>query len=468
MTFKLPVVNERPNLSRRNLLQALGATTGGFLLADFMLPKAAFAQTKDVKRKFVFAYFEGGWDQLLGLDPRNPSTTNAANQLIDPGYDQLGYGFSSRGVQRVGQLELGPAVPPSFLQVAGECSIIRGITMDTAAHEVGRRYFITGRFPRGLEAVGSSTASEILAQIGEATPIAHISAGVEAYAEKMPSFAHALNVNSLSDLSIALTPIATLDPKIKAAVEKFQDESPGCEGVRLNRDGLTSQLLESVKRSRSYITSQLSSVFDLTRNDSEMVALRNLYDIAAAQGDVSAPEVMAFAAGQAIKKNVAQCVSFQAARNLDTHADWAQDHPGRQEQGWKALAALITDLKNTPGSMPGKTMLDETTILAFSEFARTPLFNNIRGRDHFLGNSVLVAGAGVKRGIKVGGSAAVGQMPIETDLTTGIAYEMPTQMMRDSGQVQILTPKHVLATVLASAGLDYSYLRADPIRALLP
>lgn len=468
MTFKLPVIAERPMLSRRNLFQALGAAAGGFMLSDFLLPRAAYGATKDVKRKFVFAYFEGGWDQLLGLDPRDPATTNAMQHLIDPAYGQLGYGYSSRGVQTAGALKFGPAVPPSFMQIAGECSIINGITMDTAAHEVGRRYFITGRFPRGLEAVGSSTASEILAQIGESSPIAHISAGVEAYAEKMPSFAHALNVNSLSDLAVALTPIASLDPAIKNAVEKFQDQSPGCEGLRLNRDGLTSQLQESVRRSRSYITSQLSSVFDLTRNDTEMAGLRMLYDIAAAQGDTSAPEVMAFAAGQAIKKNVAQCVSFQAARALDTHADWAQDQPGRQEQGWKVLAALITDLKNTAGSMPGKTMLDETTIMVFSEFARTPLFNNIRGRDHFLGNSVLLAGAGVKRGMRVGGSAAVGQMPIETDLATGIAYETPTQMMRDSGQVQILTPKHVLATVLASAGLDYAYLRAEPIKALLP
>lgn len=466
MTFKLPVIDARP--SRRSLFQALGALGGGFLLADFMLPKAAFAATKDVKRKFVFAYFEGGWDQLLGLDPRDPATTTPEQQLIDPGYGQLGYGYSSRGVQSAGALRFGPAVPPSFMQIASECSIINGITMDTAAHEVGRRYFITGRFPRGLEAVGSSTAAEILAQIGESSPIAHVSAGVESFVDHMPSYAGALQVNSLSDLLTALTPLATLDPKLQAAVEKFQDESPGCEGVRLNRDGLTSQLLESVRRSRGYITSQLSSVFDVRRTDPEMNALRTLYDLQAAGGDLSAPEIMAFAAGQAIKKGVSQCVSFQAARTLDTHANWAQDHAPRQEQGWKVLGALIQDLKNTPGSMPGKTMLDETTILAFSEFARTPLFNNIRGRDHFLGNSALIAGAGVKRGLKVGGSAAVGQMPIETDLATGIAYETPTQAQRDSGQVQILTPKHVLATVLSSAGLDHSYLRAEPIKALLP
>ncbi|MBL8952016.1 MAG: DUF1501 domain-containing protein [Myxococcaceae bacterium] len=466
MTFKLPVVDQR--LSRRNLLKSLGAVTGGFMLADFLLPRAALAAAKDPKRKFVFAYFEGGWDQLLALDPRDPATTNPMTQLIDPGYGQLGYGFSARGVRTVGNLSFGPAVPQSFIDVANECSIIKGITMDTAAHEVGRRYFITGRFPRGLDAVGSSTASEILAQIGESSPIAHISAGVEAYAEKMPAFAQALNVNSIADMSVALTPLVTLDPKVKEAVEKYQDLTPGCEAVRLNRDGLTSALLESVKRSRGYLTSNLAGVFDLTRMDAEMAALRTLYDIGAAGGDASAPEVMGFLAGQAIKKNVSQCVSFQAARSLDTHAEWAADHPGRLETGFKVLGALIKDLKNTPGSTPGKTMLDETTIMAFSEFARTPLFNNIRGRDHFLGNSVLVAGAGVKRGLTVGGSAAVGQMPIETDLTTGIGYETPTQMMRDSGQVQILTPKHVLATVLASAGLDYAYLRVEPIKALLP
>ncbi|MBK7865071.1 MAG: DUF1501 domain-containing protein [Archangiaceae bacterium] len=462
MTFPLPVIDARP--SRRGLFQALGA---GLLLADFLLPRAALAATRDVKRKFVFAYFDGGWDQLLGLDPRDPASNTAAAQLIDPGYDQLGYGYSSRGVQTAGSLKLGPAVPPSFLQVAGECSIINGITMDTAAHEVGRRYFLTGRFPRGLEAVGSSTAGEILAQIGESSPIAHLSAGVESYADHLPSYAGALRVNSLGDLATALTPIAALDPKIKAAVEQFQDQGPGCEGVRLDRDGLTSRLLESVRRSRSYLTSQLSSVFDLGRNDAEMAALRTLYDVGAAQGDPSAPEVMAFAAGQAIKKNVSQCVSFQAATQLDTHANWAQDQAPRQERGWKVLGALIRDLKRTPGSVAGKSMLDETTILAFSEFARTPLFNTIRGRDHFLGNSALVAGAGLKRGIRVGGSAAVGQMPLETELVTGVAYENPSQMMRESGAVQMLTPKHVLATVLASAGLDYAYLRADPITALL-
>jgi uncharacterized protein (DUF1501 family) len=455
MAFKLPV------LSRRETLGALG----GFLLADFFLPRRASA-AGNVKRKFIFAYFNGGWDLLLGLDPRDPATNNPMATQVDPGYGQLTYGYSQRGIQTAGALKFGPAVHPSFLSVASECSIINGITMDTASHDVARRYFITGQFPRGLEAVGSSLGAEILGQIGESSAIAHMAAGVESYAVGKPTFCTALNVNSLNDLNIALTPLATIDPAMKSAIEKYQDDSPGCQGQQLDRDGLVARMLDSVKRSRAYIAAQLDSVFDISRMDSEMKALVQLYDIASANGDLSAPEVMAFAAGQAIKKGVSQCVSFQAARTLDTHSNWAQDQAPNQEQGWKVLASLITDLKNTPGTQGG-TMLDETTILAFSEFGRTPLFNNIRGRDHFLGNSALIAGGGVKHGMTVGAGATVGMMPVSTDLLTGKAYEQPTAMQLSSGNVLTLTPKHVLATVMASAGLDASYLRVDPIKALL-
>ncbi len=467
MSFRLPVMEPDHPLSRRSFLGGAGMTAASFLLAS-LFPARASAQA-GTSRKFVFAYFEGGWDLLLGLDPRDPATTNPQQHLIDPGYGLLQYGYSSRGVQRAGNLSFGPAVPPSMISVANECSIVNAIAMDTASHEVGRRYFITGRFPRGIQAVGSSTPAEIVAQMGDKTPIPHLSASVEAYASGLPSYANALKVTGLTDLLVALTPIAQLDPTVKAAVEAYQDQPAGCEAVRSDRDGIVSELRRSVDRSRQYLKSQLDQVFNVQRTDPEMQSLVQLYDVASSGGNPAAPEVLALIAAQAIKKKVSQCVSVRLAFDLDTHGNWAQDQAPRQERGWKALAALITDLKNTPSAdSPGKTMLDETTIVAFSEFGRTPLFNNIRGRDHFLGNSCLLAGAGIKRGLTVGRSASVGMMPLETNLETGAGVENPTQEQRDSGVVQMLTPKHVLATVLASAGLDYGYLRVPPIRALLP
>jgi len=453
-------------MNRRQLLQGLS----GLFFADCLLPHLSFAQAAGPKRKFVFAYFEGGWDLLLGLDPRDPSKTNTQAHLITPGYDQLG-AYAARGIRKVGNLSFGPAVSPSFLQVASECSVINGIIMDTAAHEVGRRYFITGRFPRGLDAVGSSTGAEILAQVGEGSQIPHLSAGVESFATGVPSFASALNVNSLQDILTALSPIVSADPMLKAALEAYQDSGPGCEGVRSDRDGLTRKLGDSVTRSRDYVKSQLYKVFDLGRTDAEMQALFNLYDLSAAQGDLGAPEVLAFIAAQAIKKSVSQCVSVRVGTDLDTHANWAQDQAPRQERGWKALASLLADLKSTPGSAgsaPGKTMLDETTVMVFSEFGRTPLFNNIRGRDHFLGNSALIAGAGIKRGLTVGKSADVGMMPSLTELATGQGLDSPTEAQKASAAFAVLTPRHVLATVLKSAGLNTDYLRAEAITALLP
>ena len=450
--------------SRRQFIHR--ATLGaGALALGGLWPRASTGQAANDHR-FVFAYFEGGWDILLGLDPRDPATTQPDVQRIDPGYDQLSADYQRRGVQAAGNLQFGPIVPDAFLAHAPDISIINGMNMDTASHEAGRRYFITGRFPRGISAVGSSTAAEILAQLSDDTPIPHLSAAVESYANGLPPYARALSINSATDLDVALTPFADIDPVVLEAVRAYQDEATGCVAESLDAQGLASDVRRNQTRARSYIESMLSQVFNLQRNDDEMATLRDRYGIAA--GDTaqpSSPEVLAFVAGQALKQNVSQAVSVRVAQGLDTHANWAQDHPERQARGWRALAALIEDLKQAP--LATGTVWDRTTLVVFSEFARTPLFNGLRGRDHFLGNSCLVAGPGLRRGVTIGQSAPVGMMPLYTELATGRGIATPPQSDLDSGRVVTLSPKHVLTTVLESVGLDASYLRSAPVTGLL-
>lgn len=457
--------------NRRSFLRGAALGAGGLLLGS-MFPKRLMAQTALDKKKFVFCYFDGGWDILLGLDPRDPATTNPETHKIDPAYAQLGqnyFGRGERGVQRSGELAFGPVVPPDFVATHGsDVSIINAIGMDTASHEVGRRYFITGRFPRGIAAVGSSTPAEIIAQLGDNAPIPHLSAAVEAYATGLPAHAAALGVNSLTDLIVALTPFVEIDPSVVSAVQAYQDEAPGCEATKLDRDGLASHLLRSQKRARDYIESQLSEVFNTARQDPEMTALRDLYGIAGQGAAPTSPETLSFVAGQALKREISQCVSVRTAFALDTHSNWAQDQPGAQERGWRALGALMTDLKNTEATDGvSANMFEQTTFVVFSEFGRTPLFNNLQGRDHFLGNSALVCGPGLRRGKVIGKSADVGMMPLMTELATGQGIEQPTDAQKESGEVVALSPKNVLATILRAADLDYSYLRAQPISALL-
>ena len=83
-------------LNRRGFLRASGLGAGALMLSNGLTPRVAHAQTASDHR-FVFAYFSGGWDTLLCLDPRDPTmfTEEAARDTkIQLAWDRLDGGFS--------------------------------------------------------------------------------------------------------------------------------------------------------------------------------------------------------------------------------------------------------------------------------------------------------------------------------------------------------------------------------------
>jgi hypothetical protein len=85
------------------------------------------------------------------------------------------------------------------------------------------------------------------------------------------------------------------------------------------------------------------------------------------------------------------------------------------------------------------------------------MLNSTAGRDHHLSNSCLFMGAGFKHNVAFGKSGDVGMSPGVVNFQTGL----PDPNGRN------IFPEELIATVLASAGLDYSITRTEPIRALL-
>ncbi|MBM3810127.1 MAG: DUF1501 domain-containing protein [Acidimicrobiia bacterium] len=82
-----------------------------------------------------------------------------------------------------------------------------------------------------------------------------------------------------------------------------------------------------------------------------------------------------------------------------------------------AFTSLIEDLAAAPSkTTPGKSILDETLVVAMGEFGRTPgALNNMAGRDHY--NKcfpVMFAGAGVKAGAILGRTDGDGLKCLET------------------------------------------------------
>jgi len=110
-----------------------------------------------------------------------------------------------------------------------------------------------------------------------------------------------------------------------------------------------------------------------------------------------------------------------------------------------AFGALLADLAAAPGSVTGKTLLDETLVVVIGEFGRTvgaPTGQG--GRDHFLRMSIAFAGGGVKGGRVIGA----------TDPTGANATEFGI-LGRDA------RPEDVTSTIYSSLGIDYTTVRHD-------
>lgn len=104
-----------------------------------------------------------------------------------------------------------------------------------------------------------------------------------------------------------------------------------------------------------------------------------------------------------------------------------------------ALGTLIADLKQD-------NLLDDTLIVAMGEFGRTVTAPNLTaGRDHFLQQAVLVAGAQIK------GPRAIGV----TDTDGRGSWETGWSRDRD------IRPEDIEATIYSALGIDWQTVRRD-------
>lgn len=465
-------------LSRRHFMKAAAGFTGASLLGG--LPFKAFADNAVLAapdRCFVFAYFAGGWDVLLSLDPRDPATFTAeriSETRILPGYSLLSGDASYpttvvTPAQRTGSPPSAITFGPAIGRMADHydlMAVVRGLNMATVAHEVGYRYFLTGKEPNGSAARGSSTATEIVGQMAPRVPVPQIAYNIETYNDRYPGAANALRVASANDLLLTLAPSPTpIDSDIEQQLINLRGQRISCEGELYDSRGLLGQYDQARGQLRSVLDAKLDLYFRFDDNPAEpqtvrdeKAALRKLYGLKPEGKDdtkASAASRAALAA-TALKRGVSQCVSLNITGGLDTHFGTQLVHAQNQRAGWNALADMVTDLRSTPHPAGGHFM-DHTTVLIFSEFSRTPLINAAGGRDHHLTNSCMLLGAGIKHNLVFGRSGDVG-------LSAGI-IDHSTGLPRPDG-FQIL-PEHIIATVLASANLDYSITRVRPLGGLL-
>jgi uncharacterized protein (DUF1501 family) len=452
-----------PSPERRTFLKAAAGFMGATLFGG--VPFRAFAQATNLAppdRCFVFVYFSGGWDQLLAFDPKDPTVytpERISETRILPGYNLINDArFSQMPVvpEKDGtrsNIAFGPAVG-RLANHFDLMTVVRGINMTTLGHEVGFRYFLTGKRPIGSAARGSTTATEIVGQFKPAVPIPSIAYNIETYNDRYPGSANALRVSRSADLLLTLSPSTrTLDSEIEKQLLDFRGQPISCEAAAYGARGVGETYEQSRDQMQAVLSNRLDNTFRFERP--EHAELRTRYGLAAT-GPYDNEAGRAALIATALKQGISQCVSINLTGGLDTHFGSQLTHANNQRRGFDALATLVDDLRGTVHPAGGNFM-DHTTIMVFSEFSRTPLINASGGRDHHISNSCMIMGAGVKHNHVYGASGDIGMSPGTFDLRTG----------QSTPNGENILPEHVIATVLASANLDYSITRVEPLRSLL-
>jgi hypothetical protein len=451
-------------VSRRRFLE-IGATGLASLSSGTLLWPTRTRAAGTTSKYFVLCNFAGGWDQLLVLDPRDNTLPQfqretayldsgsgihvAYDYLTDPDIKAV-LAANPSGIQKPtgttsSPLSFGPAMPPSLMAHWQDMAVIRGFDMGSLEHSVAARYFLTGIFPQGLQAKGSSLPTVVTSKLGDKSDVPHLSVYLETYNQGLPPFASGLPASYPSSVEKLLKPAGTALPSgSSAALAVAESNDDTCAAHELNATGLVSLFRSSRTKARQLMGSQASSYFNWLNPTPETQQLLTHFGITdlARQG----AKMRAAIAAQAISKGVSQVVAVTVQGALDNHFDWTDRHAGPLREGLDAVGKLISWLKNAPDP-DGGSVFDHTTIFCISEFARAPLLWNFVGRDHHMTSSCFVMGPGVKGNTVAGASTDVRMSAQPMELLTG-----------QPGTGVSLRPPDIHATVLASMGLSYEHL----------
>jgi hypothetical protein len=268
-------------------------------------------------RFYVFCSFGGGWDVLLGLDPRDPAIFNNGSLSatgIQPAYELMPAAEQQIvRVDRDGRRRIfGPYIGElASAPLVDRLAVVRGLSMDTLTHEVGRRRWLTGKQPSGLTARGSSAATWMASALGAGEPVPNLVVGAESYNADQPTYASALKVATGNDLLRALRPAGpTLSALSQRQVDAHLSTQAACRVAR--KSSLWTAAEQARLATSDMLARRLDTLFDFNANTPAMLALRTRYGMNVAQG-LGTPEAQAAMAAQALLGGVSRAVTIEVS-----------------------------------------------------------------------------------------------------------------------------------------------------------
>ena len=422
-----PLFFERPHLSRRRFFQILGAGVSGYFVAAPLRAAEVVSRVGvtplNKAKNIIFILLSGAMSHSDTFDFKNvPGTTPTS--------------FAPEDVTGIGLFPTG--LFPKFKNNLPDVAIVRSMRAYALVHGLARNWVQIGRNPTSaLGAIAPNIGSVVALEL-ESQRLA---------TQVFPTFL-ALNSGDASGAGYFAAKYAPFKAE-PAATGLRNTSSTAAGGPAVFNERLSlMHLLDDPLRVRSPLgkpAEDMDAFYTQARAmvDNPAVAQAFMFSAADSQrygntafGNACLTSKQVLAANQGTRYIQITLGGWDMHQDIYDATDGLAPLCKTLDDG---LSALLGDLKSSG-------LLNETLIVMQGEFGRTvgPLTGD-GGRDHFLQQFILFAGAGVKGGRALG----------RTDSTGAFVEDYGWSRNRE------LRQEDVQATIYSALGIDWTTIRTD-------
>jgi hypothetical protein len=405
------------NTCRRRLLRSSAVSFGGLALANLLRHEALAGVSPTADKKSVLLLFQpGGPSHLETWDMKPDAPAEYRGEFTSIPTNLPGY--------RVCEFL------PKLATMCDKLTILRSVYHNMNEHSQAVHTTLTGYAPtKGDPAQEAPSCGSIIAkQLGWR-------AGMPGYIAVQEAIGH----GRAGYLGVAYDPFETFGyptsdgfrvRNLKAADGLKPDRVANRKAMieqfdTIRRDADATGAIEAMDTFRRQAfelatSSQVQEAFDLNKEDAKT---RDRYGRQSNSGQCALLGVRLVERGARFVT-----VNMNFAKPWDSHQDNFTAHRQNVPMYDHTVSAVIEDLEQ-------RGLLDQVLVIVAGEFGRTPRINDKAGRDHWPScYSVVLAGGGVKRGIILGSSDALAELPKDRPISH----------------------QDVLATMYHILGVDYS------------
>ena len=368
-------------MNRRSFIATMGAMPflPGLLSGTELLGKS--------ERSLILIWMDGGMSHIDTFDGKPEAHPNIRGDLISKESSLEGV-FVSEGLPRLSKRM------PHF-------SLLRSVTSPEGNHDRGSCYMLTGRRPNPVltyPSYGALIGQEEITPDHPvppyvAIPDSHYYAGHGFLPLARGPFEIGGRPGSSGFKVKDLEPA----PEMKQAIELLKKVDQLDEGARSDSEIARDRFLNQAQYLS--LNPEVRGMFDLKRENQETHQLYGRSFLGQS----------CLLARRLVEGGVRTV--FLRDKGWDHHVGIKQaltyGFPPKLEAMDQAVSALHEDLDR-------RGFLDRALVMVASEFGRTPRINSSGGRDHWArASSVLLFGAGIRRGVVVGETDPKGEAPVE-------------------------------------------------------